>query len=116
MKLFSSKTLRQVSLPYWVLCFILTHLPPSAALPEAAGFDKVLHFSGYALLGFLLFSRLGFKTLPTLLVYSAIDEVTQPYFGRDFEWWDLLADFLGACLGISLGWWFLIEKKIFPDE
>lgn len=116
MKHLSSKTIQKLAIPYWILCFVLTHLPPSNALPEAAGLDKVFHFSGYSLLGFLLFSRLRLKTLPVLFIYSLVDEFTQPYFGRDFEWWDLLADNLGGCLGISLGWWLLTQKKIFPDE
>ena len=116
MKLFSSKIFQQVSIPYWILCFVFTHLPPSAALPEAAGLDKVLHFSGYSLLSFLLFSRVQFKTFPILMIYSLFDEGTQPYFRRDFEWGDLLADNLGVLLGITLGWWSLIAKKIFPDE
>jgi VanZ family protein len=116
MKLFKAKILRQVAVPYWVLCFILTHLPPSRALPEVAGTDKLLHFSGYSLLGFLLYSFLPLKTLPVLMIYSLFDESTQPYFGRDFEWLDLLADNLGGLLGITLGWWSVTLKKIFPDE
>lgn len=100
---------------YWSLCFFLTHLPPSAALPVAQGFDKGAHFVGYSLLGLLLCLNLQRRriALIVLVFYSLVDETTQPFVGRTFEWFDLLSDFLGGLLGISLGGWDLIRSKIF---
>lgn len=103
---------------YWILCFLLTHLPPGAAPSVAQGFDKVFHFVGYSLLGFLicLNAKRRVSALLFLVIYSLIDETTQPWVGRAFDWFDLSADFLGGLLGISLGHRALNRKKISPDE
>ncbi|MFM8269277.1 MAG: VanZ family protein, partial [Pseudomonadota bacterium] len=108
--------MRKLLIPYWGLCFLLTHLPPSSAVSGAEGVDKILHFSGYSILGFLLQINLKQKwnALLILLLYSVIDEFTQPYVGRDFEWLDIAADFLGSSLGVSLGPWLL--SKISPQK
>lgn len=106
--------------PYWVLCFVLTHIPNPKHIPAEGGFDKVLHFTGYFILSFLLGSFLASKKKSAsslfqfcfviLLFYGLFDENTQPYFGRDFEWFDLLADLLGTSLGAFM---FL---KLFPFQ
>lgn len=109
---------RLLLFPYWILCFVLTHIPNPKSIPTQAFFDKVLHFSGYFVLGFLLAAFYSVKKKTpqalfkacfiTLLIYGAIDETTQPYFGRDFEWFDLLADLLGVSTAV------LLFLKIFP--
>lgn len=109
---------RLLLFPYWILCFVLTHMPNPKGIPAQGELDKVLHFLGYFVLGFLLAAFYSFKKktpqalfkacLITLLIYGAIDETTQPYFGRDFEWFDLLADLLGVSTAV------LIFLKIFP--
>jgi len=118
--------MKKFLIPYWILCFVLTHLPPSSALPEAPGLDKVMHFGGYSLLGFLLslyfLSKHGSKktwilrALGILAAYSVLDELTQPLVGRDFEVGDLFADSLGGFFGISAGRWAWRLKKISPDR
>lgn len=90
---------------YWCLCAVLTHLPPSqvpsSSLPHA---DKLTHFTMYLLLGVLLRLNLkkGYWVFLILMGYAIADEMTQPFFQRDAEWGDGLADILGAALGT---WW-----------
>lgn len=97
--------------PYWALCFFLTHLPPSSVPSAVSSFDKLAHGGGYFVLGLLLFSKVkrAALALALLLVYSFVDELTQPLVGRNFEGVDLLADGLGGIAGIILG------LRIFPD-
>ena len=97
--------------PYWGLCFLLTHLPPSSVPSAVSSIDKLAHGGGYFVLGLLLFCKLQrwLLTLSLLFAYSVFDELTQPLIGRSFEWVDLLADGLGGAAGVILG------MKTFPD-
>ena len=75
--------------------------------------DKVLHIGGYSLLGFLFFrayrsswpSASGWRTANASLLsagfYGMTDEIHQ-YFvpGRSADPWDLVADMIGAMLGV----------------
>lgn len=86
---------------------VLSLLPPSAPLPTT-GWDKSNHLLGFALLGWLGMrahpGRVGW-VLAGLLAYGALVELLQsltPY--RFAEWGDLLADALGAVLGIGIAW------------
>jgi VanZ family protein len=81
--------------------------------------DKLLHFSAYAGLAFLFVTvaQIRRSTIPGLrrrplpiaalwlLAVTAgfLDEITQPLTARDFEWWDWVADILGATAGIFFG-------------
>lgn len=76
--------------------------------------DKLLHFIGFIPLGGLVVWRLGsrptrvtgWQLLPgffALLLYGVIDELTQPPFGRDCEFYDWLADCGGGAAGLALG-------------
>ena len=93
--------------------FVTTHLPPSAAsIPRVS--DKPLHFLGFIIIGGLLAwrnsaasDRKAWSKLPpacaALALYAAIDELTQPPFGRDCEFYDWLADCGGGAAGLILG-------------
>jgi len=98
--------------PFWALCFLLTHLPPSSLPSAVSSFDKFAHVLGYAILGLLLFQKLkkAVTVYFILLAYSFFDEATQPLVGRSFEVFDLLADNLGSLLGVS------VSSRIFPEE
>jgi len=98
--------------PYWTLCFLLTHLPPSSVPSAVSSFDKIAHGFGFFVLGFLLFNNIKDlkKACLILLVYSFFDEVTQPLIGRAFEAVDLLTDNLGGLLGI------ILSSRIFPGR
>lgn len=108
--------MKNILIAYWILCFFLTHLPPSNVPQVANNFDKAFHFAGYMLLAILFQFNRRRGVLVSLLVltaYSLFDELTQPYVGRTFDWLDLLADFIGSSLGISSVWWALNRTKIF---
>lgn len=102
---------------YWCLWVVITHWP-KLEIPAFAGlrYDKVAHFGGYTILAFLLAqvvathwrAGLQFTRRAALGVWSVVavggilDELTQPYFRRSFEWGDYAADLLGGLFGIAL--------------
>ena len=98
---------------YWVVIFILTHLPPSG-LPRVQVSDKAAHFVGYGLLSAGLFVSLSLTGLSSrrcaivVLViamgYGAFDEWTQQFVRRSSELDDWLADVGGALLAVGLMW------------
>jgi VanZ family protein len=96
------------SIFYWCFLCVLTHLPPSA-IREPQGFwltDKQAHFIAYFVLSFsvgitLMVTLPGRRWIPLFVIalamaYGAIDERTQPMFGRDCELGDWVADTLGS--------------------
>lgn len=105
---------------YWLLLAAGTHLPGSK-MPAIGMGDKTLHLGAFAGLAYLLswcvqrwrptIRRAGW-ILVVLMVYAAIDELTQglvPH--RQPDWADWQADVLGAALGIFAqaasvwAWW-----------
>jgi VanZ family protein len=91
---------------YWVVLFVLTHLPPRRMLSGPGG-DKLHHFLAYFVLAFLLGAAMWHafpsrrRWAPILVViaaaaYAAFDEVTQLLVGRFCELNDWLADVSGA--------------------
>ena len=101
---------------YWLCALVATHVPPLREhdpdeLPGLP-WDKLVHFTGYATLAWLLMNaltarrRLGASILLTVACvagYGVLDELTQPPFGRTADVWDYYADLLG--LGLGLGLW-----------
>ncbi len=101
---------KKVLLIYWaILTFIL--LKPGSDHPHQYwfyfnGIDKLVHFSIFALLVFLL--RLVYhqwsisKVLCVILFYGIFTELAQHYMqmGRSGDVLDLLADMLGATIGL----------------
>ncbi len=99
---------------------ILTYLhfmtPPSIGIEDIIGIDKLAH-----LLMFLLTMIWFVNITPNpywnvvgclLVLYALILEWMQMQFfpGRSFEWLDLLADFLGVVISISL--WRSLKNKL----
>ncbi|MCB9851763.1 MAG: VanZ family protein [Phycisphaerales bacterium] len=113
----ASRIVRQLSVAGCVClyagAFVMTHLPPGRVPGAGLINDKVLHFTGYAGLGiaslwthFVLARGVSgpgrfFGVWALMLCYALMDEWTQPYVGRSFEWSDLAADALGALVGLS---------------
>lgn len=99
---------------YWLFLVVLTHWPnPWPNQGEPAHLDKLVHFTLYGVLAALAAGALArrgsrantWAMLGVLLMavaFGLIDETTQPYTGRDFDWWDWLADGLGAVSGLLL--------------
>jgi VanZ family protein len=95
---------------YWLLMLILTHIPEIPQEIESGMGDKSEHRIGYCLLALGLGlslsawkGPLGLGRLAILggvvAVYGALDETTQPLFGRDCDWFDWLADLQGGLIG-----------------
>lgn len=98
---------------YWLALFTATHLPVQSNLPPIRHTDKVVHALAYAILALLLTTawelsagRLNSRHLAfawiALVVWAAIDELTQIPVGRVADFWDWTADAAGAAAGILL--------------
>ncbi|HVT28985.1 MAG TPA: VanZ family protein [Lacipirellulaceae bacterium] len=110
-----SKICQLALVGYFALLIVGTHLAPTSRfLPHSfEHFDKVCHFTGYAILagltattcqlaaGNLALRHLCWTWLAVALV-GAIDEITQIPVGRDCDFWDWTADVTGAALGLLL--------------
>ncbi len=100
---------------YWVLLFVLTHLPivPDKERPPVhTNVDKIAHCVAFAGLAFLLSAagaaRWGFhpllfaRVLFVVAAYGAFDEWSQGFIPlRDPDIHDWIADMLGAGIGLS---------------
>lgn len=96
---------------YWLVILTGTHLPSIPAPPSGFHWDKLVHFTAYAGLAFLIagcFSR-GGKRLSVLancliwlvvIAYGVFDEFSQPRFGRSCDLLDWYADVAGATVGL----------------
>lgn len=87
-------------------------LPPDDLPPTFGISDKVLHLLGYAVLGVLaLLSGLRWQVgLAVVIGWGFVLEMTQGLLGyRSFEWWDLVADGVGATAGVLVTWRILTE-------
>ncbi len=99
---------------YWVALTTATHVPQLPSGSMAYG-DKFAHYIAYAGLAFLLSwawtTRRPFYPKGILfafgvaVAYGAVDELTQiPVPGRFGDWYDWIADSIGAMTGICLFW------------
>ena len=92
----------------WIGAAVATHIPPSGPLP--AGPDLALHGGGFLTLTCVFWLTLRAYGHPrrrrvrwvllVMPVYSGLDELTQPWFGRDAAWADWAADLVGASLAL----------------
>lgn len=100
---------------FWLSEFILTHAPiPEQQVEALPGSDKHLHFGAYVVLAGLLLFWNGVDAAGTvrrvltvvliLAVYAVVDELLQPFFGRDAELLDWAADFFGTAIGATLAY------------
>jgi VanZ family protein len=102
----------------WLLAFGLTHIPiePRGA-QRIPHLDKIAHGAMYFAISYLggLRMRVRARSSPSVilwwslvyLIYGALDEITQPYAGREADLADWVADTAGIavssvllCLGI----------------
>lgn len=111
-KFLKNKAITKIALSiYWV---VLTFLLLKPAKLEAEPWyifpnvDKVIHLSVFALLAFLfllVFSKIKFSVfIQIMLIYAFITEIMQEIMkmGRSLETLDVLADFIGLCLGFYI--------------
>ncbi|MCC6491910.1 MAG: VanZ family protein [Pirellulales bacterium] len=107
---------RTLALAYLILLFVGTHVPmPPEQVVDMS--DKLLHFSGYALLTVVVLAgwELSIGVLEAKhyfavwlagTLYGAIDELTQPMVGRTCDVNDWAADvagLLGGLLAFGIG-------------
>lgn|GEM_PF-808129 len=113
---------RLLTLLWWLTTFYLMVMPPSdlptIAFSETLRIDKLVHISMFAILAVGLMYVWPKQYLPVrvvwvtviVVVYGIVMELVQHYFipFRSFEWLDIVADTIGAIIGVRLG------KKIGP--
>lgn len=99
-----------VTLALAVIIAVVTLAPMPAGGP--AGSDKVYHVLAFACLAFplpLVRPRSTLWVVVGVIAYGGAIEVIQPFFGRQAEWADFVADAIGAILGAvvarQLGLW-----------
>ena len=106
------ETIVRLSAPVlWALIILWLSLTPSPPqLPGVLGWDKLLHAGAYGLLTlliaqFLLYlsfdlGKTGWQAVSLAVCCGALLEVLQLLLqtGRTAEWWDLIADAIGALL------------------
>jgi len=111
-------------LAYCSFIYIQSDYPPPETLPSFNFSDKLLHFTAYALMGILFYrayQTLSFKNNRQLLLvlsmvsaslYGISDEIHQhfvPY--READFFDAVADILGAICGVYVYQFWQIRKK-----
>jgi VanZ family protein len=98
---------------FWTVLLILTSIP-GKDMPDLRINDKVIHFTAFVVLGFLLFTSLKIQdksfrikkysflfAFIILVVYAFIDEQHQRLIpGRSCDTADMIADIAGGFLGI----------------
>ena len=98
---------------YAIVAFVFTHIPPFRKGPPRPepliGIDKLFHFGGFAIYAVVLANVLGRRmnraatvatTLIALTLYSVVDELTQPPFGRTADAKDWIANMIGVVVGL----------------
>jgi len=91
-----------------VTMLVMTLIPQPPADPGIAGGDKLFHVLGFFALVVPLALRHPVRwrlILTVALVFGGMIEIAQPYVGRSAEWLDLLADGVGASLGVAGAIW-----------
>jgi VanZ family protein len=119
-KIFRNKT---VAFSWWIIMCILFFLPGSAFPTEnwlsKIYFDKLVHIGLFAVLIFLWRSAFVWELrnynlilLFSALLYGFAVEFIQRYFvpNRDFDMYDVLADTIGAMIGLTV-WWAMEKNK-----
>lgn len=102
---------RAVTILYLSLIFYISSLSAPVELPSFPGFDKIIHFFEFGLVGYLVYNsicddfarRAEFISISFSIFYGGLDELHQ-YFvpGRSCDWMDFLADSLGIIFTVLL--------------
>jgi VanZ family protein len=98
---------------YTAVLVFATHYPkPEVFLGPAPPPDKALHFIAYGILGMLVAATLAtashwsrpviVASIALLAVFAAVDEATQPMFGRHADVADWCYDMVGMTVGFGL--------------
>jgi VanZ family protein len=108
-----ARPLTMLTVAYTLVLVLATHYPkPEDLLGPDPPSDKTLHFIAYGVLGVLAMAALaarGHRSLRAaamlllwLATLAAVDEATQPLFGRTAELWDWVYDLIGLTAGVAV--------------
>ncbi len=112
---------------YWISLFTATHVPSDFPGVPGDGWDKLMHFGAFAVLGALAAIVLRTASVSptkkwilcawlTIVVYAALDEWTQSFVGRDASVFDWLADAAGGTCGLAGVTWQFGRSAGCPSE
>jgi len=97
---------------YWGLLFLGTHVPANRLLSQIGHNDKLIHAAAFAGLSFLMAWALPTnpnRPMQNVLwaaaigfAYAPLDELLQIPVGRTADWRDVLADWIGVFLGLTV--------------
>ncbi|MFM8414415.1 MAG: VanZ family protein [Planctomycetota bacterium] len=107
-----ARPLAAVTAAYTLVLVFATHYPrPEELLGPNPPSDKTLHFAAYGLLGLFVAATLAAAgrwsraaaglLFIALAAFAALDEATQPLFGRSAEPVDWVYDVIGIAAGIT---------------
>lgn len=105
---------------YWLVLFAATHVPRDFPALPGGRVAALAHVAAYALLAGLLAvtwqRSAGLLTVQhlrwvwiVLMVYAALDELTQIPVGRDGNVRDWCADAIGALIGLAVFYWLFAQ-------
>jgi VanZ family protein len=103
---------------------VLTSWPSPPSGGAESGLDKIIHFSMYAILGYLVARALAWPrprfqlvaALASMTVFAMLDELHQLWIpGRDASIGDWSADVLGAMVGLLVANLLLSQAPARPD-
>jgi VanZ family protein len=97
---------------YWAALVVGTHWPRPPHLMGLGASDKTLHLAAYFGLALLVCfnwalwrsatRRHVIAIVALLIAFGAVDEVTQIPFGREAQFLDWVADFIGVLGGVAV--------------
>jgi VanZ family protein len=115
------------ALAFWGALFVSTHIPLPILDELPQNSDKVMHFTAYGGLAFLLglwrgaFREMTFRDYAIIFaitaVYAIADELLQliPALHRSCDIMDALADWIGSLCGLAALWLFIpIYRRFAP--
>lgn len=120
-----SHSLKWIWVVLWTAFIVFGLLSPSDGSPlfpwlDFKGVDKLIHIVLFAIEAALLMFALGSKRLLTIvsvlgfcIVLGGVLEILQFFFveGRNGDFWDLLADMLGASVGAAFVYFPVIKGR-----
>lgn len=96
---------------YWIALFIATHYPRVPIPGQIPHSDKLLHFTAFGLLAFLVWrfakvlrpigARFVWAIGVVLIAYAALDEYLQQFVGRFTELMDFVANASGIIVVLT---------------
>ena len=99
---------------YWMLIFVLTHMPVPDIARQSGMSDKTMHVMAYFILTFLIWCAVSpyqriewnkpkiWGIVAVIVWYGAIDEYLQGFVGRSVELHDFIANLFGMIFALGV--------------